>query len=298
MVIAVDIGGTSIRIARIDSGAPASPATIVTCPTPDDIGEIPNVIIPPIDELGPVKAIGIGCAGLVDVSNGVLEWMPHAAGRDAELGEILTTRFGVPVLMDNDANLATLAEARFGTGRGYRMVLMVTLGTGIGAGLVVDGDLERGRGALGEVGHMRLAAEPQCVCGLSGCWEALVSGRVLDALAVELIGPTADGAALVAAATAGDKAAVASLEAAGEWLGIGLGNLIATLDPDVVVVGGGAADAGDALLAPAARYLESLRGGFAVAGVPPLVRPEFGRAAGLVGAAIAAGSLPGIVAER
>ncbi len=145
---------------------------------------------------------------------------------------------------------------------------------------------------------MRLASEPECSCGLAGCWEALVSGRVLDELALDLIGPNADGAGLVAAAAAGDEKAAAGLDAAGEWLGIGLGNLIATLDPDLVVVGGGAADAGDALFGPATRYLASLGGGFAVGGLPPLVRPVFGQAAGLVGAAIAAGSLLGNVAGR
>jgi glucokinase len=288
MTIAVDIGGTWTRIARIDSDLPPSPETTIRFSTPPDLGDVSALLIEHITALGWVDAIGVGCAGLIDPSDGRIRWMPHAEGRDVPLQATLADRFGVPVVVDNDANLAALAEARLGAGVGFRTVLVVTLGTGIGAGLVIGETIERGRGGLGEVGHMRLAAEPGCACGSAGCWETLVSGRVLDAEARAIIGADASGADLVEAAMAGNRWARDALDRAGEWFGVGLGNLVVAVDPDVIVVGGGAAAAGDALLRPASRYLGSRGGGLAVVGIPPILRAAFGPMAGLVGAALAA----------
>jgi len=288
VTIAVDIGGTWTRVARIDSDPPRSPQTTSRISTPLDLDELPGLLTEHIAALGPVDAIGIGCAGLIDATDGLIKWMPHAQGRYVPLRATLVERFDVPVVVDNDANFAALAESRLGAGTGFRTVLMVTLGTGIGAGLVIAGTIEHGRGGLGEVGHMRLAAEPGCACGSSGCWETLISGRVLDAEAGEIIGAEASGADLVDAAAAGNSSAIDALDRAGEWLGVGLGNLIVVLDPDVIVVGGGAAAAGDALLRPASRYLESRGGGLVVSGIPPILPAAFGPMAGLVGAALAA----------
>jgi len=208
-------------------------------------------------------------------------------------------------VVDNDANLAALAEARRGAGSGERMVLFIGLGTGIGGGLVVAGRVERGRGFLGEVGHMVVdPAGPRCACGRRGCWEALVSGTALGRAAGELAsadrsgllarlaaGTVPRGEHLVAAAGAGDRAAGEALAAAGAWLGRGLANLVAVLDPDVIVVGGAAAGAGEALLGPArAKMAETVEGGRHRRPTP--VRPaRFGAGAGLVGAALAAGEV-------
>ena len=288
MTIAVDIGGTWTRIARIETDLLPSPEATTRISTPLDLGDLPDLLVEHIATLGVANAIGIGCAGLIDPSDGRIRWMPHADGRDIPLQAILSERFGVPVVVDNDANLAVLAESRLGAGVGFRMVLMVTLGTGIGAGLAIEQEIEPGRGGLGEVGHMRLAADPDCACGSSGCWETLVSGRVLDAEAEAIIGADASGVDLVEVAMAGNSSAADALDRAGEWLGVGLGNLIAVLDPDVIVIGGGAAAAGDALLRPASRYLGSRGGGLAVSGMPPILPAAFGPMAGLVGAALAA----------
>jgi glucokinase len=241
-----------------------------------------------IDQIGgPWSAIGVGCAGLVDHRSGTLRWMPHAAGRDISIGPALAARYGVPVWVDNDANAAALAEATVGAGQGHRMVLMLTLGTGIGAGLVIDGVLERGRGHLGEVGHMRLADGPHCECGRDGCWETLVSGTMLDEAGARL-DPPCDGAGLVARSRSGDARAMAIVAAAARWLGIGIGNLVLALDPDVVVIGGAVAQGGDDLLNPARRYLVDSGGSFAIAPPPPLVVAALGAAAGLEGAMIGA----------
>lgn len=288
MTIAVDIGGTWTRVTRIETDVLPSPEATTRISTPLDLGDLPDLLVEHIATLGVANAIGVGCAGLIDPSDGRIRWMPHAEGRDIPLQAILSERFGVPVVVDNDANFAALAESRLGAGVGFRMVLMVTLGTGIGAGLAIEQEIEHGRGGLGEVGHMRLAAEPDCACGSSGCWETLVSGRALDAEAEAIIGTDASGVDLVEAGMAGNSSATDALDRAGEWLGVGLGNLIATLDPDVIVIGGGAAAAGDALLRPASRYLGSRGGGLAVSGIPPILRAAFGPMAGLVGAALAA----------
>ncbi len=184
---------------------------------------------------------------------------------------------GLPVVVDGDANLAALAEAHLGAGAGYRVVLLVALGTGIGGGLVVEGRVERGRAFLGEIGHMVMdPAGPLCACGRHGCWEALVSGTSLaraarrlaegdpaGAVARAAAGATPRGEHLSAAAREGDAAAAAALADAGEWLGRGLANLVAVLDPDVIVVGGAAAAAGEALLGPARATLsrDGRRGG-------------------------------------
>jgi glucokinase len=217
----------------------------------------------------------------------------------------VATATGVPVVVDNDANLAALAEARLGAGTGYRMVLFVGLGTGIGGGLVIGGRVERGRGFLGELGHLTLdPSGPLCACGRRGCWEALVSGTALgrDAAALAAAHPlgavarTAAGTGprgehLEAAAASGDPAARSRLEAAGIWLGRGLANLVAALDPNVIVVGGAAAGAGEALLGPARAALADWVEGRGYRAPTPVVSARFGPQAGLVGAALAAGEV-------
>ncbi len=226
MTIAVDIGGTSVRVARWDTDDPADMLAVATLATPRNISQLIPLLGDVIDAVAPATAIGIGCAGLVDVVTGTARWMPHAAGRDVALGPALQQRFGVPVVVDNDANLACLGEARRGAGAGMRMVLTVTIGTGIGAGLCIDGVVERGRGGLGEVGHMAIAQEPRCACGESGCWESLASGRVIDRAARDLVGSAATAADLVLAASVPASPAQVALEEIGTWMGVGLANLI------------------------------------------------------------------------
>lgn len=288
VTFAADIGGTSVRIARVVGDPPAVSGEVAVTPIPDRLDEVPAIVGDFMASLGTPRQIGVGCAGLVDAVTGRARWMPHVTGRDVSLRRPLEDRFGVPVAVDNDANLAALAEGRSGAGAGEHMVLMVTLGTGIGVGLVIDGVIEHGRGGLGEAGHMRLADGPECACGAVGCWEALVSGRVLDAAAQSVLGPDRTAADLTAAAADGNDAARRALDEAGRWLGVGIGNLVAALDPDVVVLGGGAAQAGDSLIRPASRYLGDRGGGLAVSGVPPLRPAVYGTSAGLIGAAIAA----------
>jgi glucokinase len=184
------------------------------------------------------------------------------------------------------------------------MVLTVTVGTGIGAGLVIDGLIERGRGFLGEVGHLRLDPRgPECGCGQSGCWEAVASGKALDRAARRLAADDpgggvaaiagseeATGTHLTAAATAGDAAAVAALEEVASRFGAGLAGLVAVLDPDVIVVGGGVGVIGDLFLEPARRAAMSALSSGHVRRPTPIVAAHFGPDAGLVGAGLLTGS--------
>lgn len=254
-----------------------------------------------------VAAIGLGAAGLVRWPEGCLVWGPNVAGREIPFRDLLASRFGLPTVVDNDANLAALAESRIGAARGHDHVLLVTLGTGIGGGIVIDGKIYRGQSFAGEVGHMTVdVGGPRCTCGQQGCWETFASGRRLDQMArdetaVEPTGLTArlagqraaTGFHLTEAALQGDIHAGRALQEMGSWLGIGLANLVVILDPEIIVVGGGAARAGDILLDPARRsLLDALEG--AVFRLPiPLVAAGLGEEAGMVGAGLAAAELAG-----
>ena len=301
-VVAVDCGGTNLIFGRADSPADIEVAGVV--PTPREAAAIPAAVTEAVRPLidGSVTAVGVGSAGLVDHATGSLVWSPHSRGGFVRLGPEVARATGLPVVVDGDANLAALAEARLGAGAGYRVMLLVALGTGIGGGLVVEGALERGRGFLGEIGHMIMdPAGPLCPCGRRGCWEALVSGTSLGraarrvaerdpegAVAQAAAGAMPRGEHLSAAAGAGDAEASAALAEAGEWLGRGLANLVAVLDPDVIVLGGGAAAAGEALLGPARATLAATVAGAGYRAPTPVVAARFGSRAGLVGAALAA----------
>jgi glucokinase len=248
-----------------------------------------------------VGAIGVGVAGLV-TDSGVLEWGPNVAGEHVDFLSRLQRAFELPTLVDNDANLAGFAEARLGAGRGHRVVLMVTLGTGIGGGLTIDGEIYRGRGYAGEIGHMVVdVGGPRCSCGQRGCWETFASGRRLDQMArdaaaqrptgriAELAhGVTPTGRHLTSAAIDGDEQARMLLAEVGSWLGIGLSTLIAILDPDVIVIGGGVSQAGDALLDPTRSAIAESLEGYDVRTPTPVVAAAFGEDAALVGAGLAA----------
>lgn len=278
-VIGVDCGGSSVRTAQFDGRDRVSDVRVA--PTPQDLSQLPRVVTALVDGLDGA-AVGAGVAG--HVVDGWVRWMPHAGGGPIDLGGRLEEALGLPVIVDNDANLAGLAEATHGAGTAFGTVCYIGLGTGIGMGLVVDGVIFRGAGLAGEVGHMKLTAEPAsdppCPCGATGCWEAWVSGTAVRARhGVEGadLGPEYE-------------AVVGEL---GHWLGRGLANLVEVLDPEVFVIGGGLALLGDRLLEPARHTVTALvSGGVTHAGgvrpSTPVVPAAFGTESGMVGAALAA----------
>ncbi len=270
--------------------------------------------VPPLVEL----PIGIGVAGLVD-TDGTLRFSPNLAGASgANIGRLVTARLGgggrlggegrlgaSPLRALNDANCTALAELLLGAARGMHEGLVLTLGTGIGGALVGDGRVQAGaRGFAGEIGHMVIDPNgPPCPCGNRGCWERFASGSGLTRLAreaaiagtlhevVRLAGGDPElvtAEHVTAAAARGDEDALRVVGELGWWVGLGLANLVAILDPERIVVGGGLGHAGEMLLGPARRALGALVEGGDARGPVPLVEASLGEHAGAVGAALAA----------
>jgi glucokinase len=255
---------------------------------------------------GDAPAIGVGAPGMLD-REGRLRFapnLPHAHGVNWRvlIGERLPGR---RIVVENDANLAVLAEHRLGAARGYRHVVMVTLGTGIGGGLIVDGRVQvGGHGFAGEIGHMVVdPAGPPCPCGRRGCWERFASGGGLGLMAreaalagrlpevVALAGGDPEGVRgedVTAAALAGDSDARRVIEQVGWWVGFGLANLACVLDPECFVLGGGLVGAGDLLLDSARSAFDELIEGGATRPPTAIVTAAFGERSGAVGAALAA----------
>jgi glucokinase len=225
------------------------------------------------------RAIGMGIPGLVDVARGITRFLPNLTTqwRDVPVADFLSREFGCRVYLLNDARLATLGEMHYGAGAGARNLVFLTIGTGIGGGVVIDGRLRLGPlGAAGEVGHQTVIADgPMCGCGNRGCLEAVASGSALTGEGVRLLRSglaphlleLAGGEAssvnplrMAEAARLGDTAVAQAIERAAEYLGIGVANLVSILHPEVVVLGGGVSGMGELLLGPVRRaILERVR---------------------------------------
>ena len=229
---------------------------------------------------------------------------PNLAWRDEPLKQRVEERLGREVVVENDANASAWAEARFGAARGYRDVMLVALGTGIGAAILVGGELYRGRwGMAGEPGHIRVVPDGRlCGCGNRGCWEQYCSGNALVAEAREFARRTPEGAirllqlgggapegisgpVITQAATEGDPAALRCFQIVGGWLGQGLADLAAILDPACFVIGGGVSEAGDLLLDPARAAFERALTGRGYRPLADIRVAQLGEDAGIVGAA-------------
>jgi glucokinase len=305
LTIGIDLGGTKMSAGLIDGSGAVLEKLVETRPADQSRMEQDPLELAARLMCPEVAAIGLGAAGFVRWPEGFLVWGPNVAGREIPFRDLLVARFGLPTVVDNDANLAALAETLFGAAQGRDHVVLVTLGTGIGGGIVIDGKIHRGQSFAGEVGHMTVdVGGPRCTCGQQGCWETFASGRRLDQLArdeaaAEPSGLTsrlagadpANGAHLTEAALQGDARAVRALQEMGSWLGTGLANLVAILDPEIVVVGGGAARAGDILLDPARRSMSDALEGSVFRTKIPIVAASFGADAGMVGAGLAAAEL-------
>lgn len=306
LAIGVDIGGTKVAAGVVDDEGRVIDTE--RRPTPGhDIDETERVIAEVVGVLAgrhQVIAVGIGAAGWIGNDRATVLFSPHLAWRNEPLRDALADRIGSPVVVENDANAAAWAEYRYGAARGARVVVCITLGTGIGGGLVVSGVLYRGAYGVGcEYGHMTVVPDGRrCACGNRGCWEMYASGSALARDARELadISPVAahrllelaggdpnelTGPLVTEAAREGDPAAVEIYTTMGQWLGRGMANLAAIIDPVVFVIGGGVSEAGDLLIVPArATFQRSLTGrGFRP--VADVKLAELGPEAGLVGAA-------------
>lgn len=303
--VGLDVGGTKIAGGVVtESGRVLDRVRVLT--PPDDEQATLAALLALVDELRArnpgTEAIGLGAAGLVERPGGIARWAPHNTYRRMELRRLLHERTGLPTSVDNDANAAAWAESRFGAGAASGDLVLITVGTGIGGGLVLDGRLHHGeQGFAGELGHLIVDPEgDRCPCGNRGCLEAMASGLTLGRLGREaaagdpagrlatlaaLGGGPVTGEVVFAAASEGDKAALALFERVGHWLGVGIASLVTIFDPDLVVVGGGVAATGELLLAPARASFERYVHARDHRDLPPVVPARLGADAGLVGAA-------------
>jgi glucokinase len=304
--VGIDIGGTKVAAGVVDERGRVLARARRDTPS-RDAGLVEATIIAIVEELRAthdVVAVGIGAAGFVDAARARVRFAPHLAWRNEPLRDAVTATLGLPVVVENDANAAAWAEWRFGAAQDEDHLVMVTLGTGIGGGIVEDGRVQRGRyGMAGEFGHMVIVPDGhRCECGNRGCLEQYASGNVLGREARELAragSPVAVGLmervrgdvdgligpVVTEAAREGDACAVELFEDVGRWLGIGLANLAAALDPGLFVIGGGVSDAGELLLGPAREAFRRTLTGRGYRPEARIVRASFGPEAGMVGAA-------------
>lgn len=220
-----------------------------------------------------ILSIGIGCPGIIDTDNGIVKYSPNLTNwSNVEISNILNKEFNVPVYVDNDVRVAALGEYFFGAGRGYKNILCITIGTGIGGGIILDGKIMRGSSqSMGEIGHITLKKDgPLCGCGNYGCLEALASSVAIirEAKAVienngsEIMKNLLDArgelnAKLVTDAYhQGDKEAIRIVNEVAEWVGIGLSSVINLINPEVIIIGGGVSLAGDILFNPIKKEIE------------------------------------------
>ncbi len=298
--LGIDLGGTKMAAVLLSMDNEVMEMTTIPRPsTPAAMLDEPIALARSLigDQ---VTAVGIGAAGLVRSTDGVMVWGPNVEGEEISFKTHFEASLDLPAFVDNDATLAGLAETRIGAAVGYRHVLMMTLGTGIGGGWMIDGAPYHGRGYAGEIGHMIVdVGGPVCTCGQSGCWETFCSGRRLDQMARDLVAANAGGLTakladgdiptgrhLVDAAIEGDGDAISRIEEMASWMGLGIANLIAAFDPEIVVVGGGVSRAGDLLLAPARLATAAVLEGATHRSETPIVCAELGERAGAIGAAM------------
>jgi glucokinase len=306
LVAGIDVGGTKVLGVLLD---PVDPATVVRdarVPTPrgaDDVLDAVADVVRELGRAGTVTAVGVGIAGLVD-RQGTLHMGPNLPGLfGVRVGAELDARLGLPIRVDNDSTCAAWGEHLAGAARGADDAVVVSLGTGIGAGVIADGELVRGaHGYGGEAGHMVVHPHGRpCPCGRDGCWERYASGSGLGWLGreaaiggrfprgLELAGGDVEdvrGEHVTRAAAEGDPDALRVMRAFGDWVALGIGNLLALLDSSLVVLGGGLIETGELLLAPVREALpRHLMSPEAMSDVR-VVAAELGEQAAAIGAAL------------
>jgi len=312
-VIGIDLGGTKISTALVDSAgrimahdyretrATGGPETVVGRMLDAARGVMAQAEVTQAQ----VAAVGIGAPGPLDVEAGVVVAPPNLPGwPHVPLKQLIEDGLGITTFLENDANAAALGEHRFGAGRGTKHMIYVTVSTGIGGGLILNGKLYHGSGGMaGEIGHTTIMPNgPRCACGNRGCLEALASGtavarqarervaRGVPTLIADLAGsdPERITARLVAkAASQGDVEAQEIIAEAMSYLGIGMANLVNLFNPQLIVIGGGLTNIGGLLFDPVRRAID--RHAFrAQAQAVRVVRAELGDKVGVLGAAAVA----------
>jgi glucokinase len=307
LTVGVDVGGTKVLGGVVD----ASGKVLATSrrDTPRAGGsELTQTIAAVALELmqkHSITAVGVSAAGFVSSDRKTMLATPNIADwNGVQLDVELTKLIGLPVVIENDANAAAWGEAKFGAGRNQAHMMMLTIGTGVGGGIVVNNQLYRGAfGIAAEFGHLRVVPEGHlCGCGARGCFEQYASGSALRRHAREAISASPDlarnllargdgtidgltGQAITDAAREGDPVALAAFQTTAQYLGAGIASLAVLLDPSCVVIGGGVIDAGEILLAPTREAMKRYMPFAGKHPYPEIVAAELGNEAGLVGVA-------------
>ncbi|QWF77530.1 Glucokinase [Amycolatopsis sp. CA-230715] len=309
LAIGLDVGGTSVRAGVVDeTGSVLDTARVGT---PGDEGALEDSIAGVIDELrkrhagaGEIGAVGLAVAGFVRTDRRSVMFAPHLAWRDAPVADRISRRVGLPVTLEHDANAATIGEHRFGSARGAQVAVLIALGTGIGAGLLLGGRTYRGaHGVAPELGHLTVVPGGRpCSCGKYGCWERYCSGTALAATAIEQLARhpgtstvlarevlgdpgSVTGRRVAGAARDGDPIALKAMAELAKWLGEGLALVADVFDPEVVVIAGGVSESAPLFLDEAREHYASILTG---SGHRPLARirtAQLGDDAAIVGAA-------------
>lgn len=307
--IGIDVGGTNVKLALVSRQGKIIYSNSI--PTHAEMGyeytvnNIKQAIWDLLKETGSkpedIEGIGFGFPGQVDYKSGIVRLAPNIPGWvDVPIGEIIEKEFNIPTRVDNDVRCAALGELNFGAGKGCENLICITVGTGIGSGLIVNGKLVRGASnAAGEIGHIKLQMNggPICGCGDTGCMEAFASGPAIVAMAEdyirggkstkyrELANPEITPYIVYEAAKAGDAVARRIFTIMGEYIGIGLASVVNLLNPEKIIIGGGVAAAGDFLLTPIKETIKERA--MKIAGETVAVVPaELGNTAGVIGASM------------
>ncbi|WP_062988763.1 ROK family protein [Nocardia anaemiae] len=305
LTVGIDVGGTNIRASVVDGDGEV--LDTVVAPTPHSARALENALDRAVRELcrrHPISAVGLAVAGFINADRSTVRFAPHLPWQDTPVAQRLTERLELPVILEHDANAAMWAEYRFGAAAGGHNSVLVAIGTGIGAALLIDGELYRGtHGVAPELGHLQVVPQGRsCPCGKRGCWERYCSGTALVDTAIEMLATdpvhstvlarevlrdpgSLTGRRVAGAAQDGDPLAVAVMADFARWLGLGLAFVSDIFDPGLIVIAGGVSSS-------AAQFLDEAREEYARAitgaGHRPLARirtTQLGEAAGMVGAA-------------
>lgn len=310
--IGIDVGGTNVKIALVDNNGKIIYSN--TVPTYAQMGyeytvnNIKQAIRDLMKETNTdsksIDAIGFDFPGQVDYKTGVVKLAPNIPGWvNVPIAQMIEEEFHIPTKIDNDVRCAALGEMKFGAGRGCENFICITVGTGIGSGIVINGQLVRGAAnAAGEIGHIKLQMNggPICGCGDTGCLEAFASGPSIVAMAQEYLkgGKSTKYREMAAdseitpyivakAAEAGDPVAKRIFEIVGTYIGMGIVSVINLLNPEKVIIGGGVAESGDLLLDPIRKTVKE-RAMVVAGNSVEIVRAELGNSAGVIGASMLA----------
>ncbi|MFG2623713.1 ROK family glucokinase [Streptomyces sp. NPDC048473] len=305
LTIGVDIGGTKIAAGVVDEeGQILSMFKVSTPQTAEGIVDAIAAAVSGASEGHQIDAVGIGAAGYVDDKRATVLFAPNINWRHEPLKDKVEQRVGLPVVVENDANAAAWGEYRFGAGQGHDDVICITLGTGLGGGIIIGNKLRRGRfGVAAEFGHIRVVPDGLlCGCGSQGCWEQYASGRALVRYAKQRANATPENATTLlslgdgtvdgiegkhisAAARQGDPVAIDSFRELARWAGAGLADLASLFDPSAFIVGGGVSDEGELVLDPIRKSFRRWLIGGEWRPHAQVLAAQLGGKAGLVGAA-------------